>query len=97
MITEKDINTAFENEFDGQEKSLLVQEILKGRAELERHRWIPVGERLPDDMGDYLVSNGIWIERIWFDNGWCYQKGAEFQDKSKVTHWKPIHLPNKGK
>lgn len=63
------------------------------QTKIEQHRWIPVSERLPEGMGDYLVSNGIWIERIWFDNGWCYQKGAEFQDKSKITHWKPIILP----
>jgi len=94
MITEKDIKYI---SITPDLAQALIKKDKRLEAELERHRWIPVGERLPDDMGDYLVSNGIWIERIWFDNGWCYQKGAEFQDKSKVTHWKPIHLPNKGK
>ena len=32
MITEKDVNAAFENEFDGVEKFLLVQEILELRS-----------------------------------------------------------------
>ena len=36
MITEKDVNLAFENEFDGVESFLLVQEILEERNRIDQ-------------------------------------------------------------
>ncbi len=38
MVTESDVNKAFEDEFDGVETFLLVQEILETRAELEQYK-----------------------------------------------------------
>lgn len=70
------------------------------QTKLEKHRWIPVAERLPkhkyEDEGDYLVcgTNAAWIER------WTMLSGDEgdgdnygWQNNSKViTHWKPNAL-----
>ena len=93
MITEKDINTAFENEFDGQEKSLLVQEILKGRAELERHRWIPVGERLPEVKQEVLAFDGLIIRQAEMLIDGRFYSEINQAELYVITHWKPIILP----
>ncbi len=69
------------------------KEIGELQAQLAKHRWIPVSERLPENTGDYQVSNGIWIERIWWDKEWIEQDGSRWPYAKKITHWKPITLP----
>lgn len=74
----------------------------KLQAELEKHRWIPVSERLPED-GQFCH---LYMPEF---NSNCPQKGWYLPDKKvwmtllkshnrtrKVTHWKPIILPEKG-
>ena len=75
------------------------------QAELEKHRWIPVSERLPKDDGQ------VWI--LYEKTGYTYnafydQNVLHFSQKTwqifdysggykkaevEPTHWKPIILP----
>lgn len=57
------------------------------QAELDKHRWIPVCERLPEKQGNYLVINSnVPMFFRWF--GKTEQWGI-----TSVTHWKPLLLP----
>lgn len=66
-------------------------------ALLEKKRWIPVTERLPEDRGDVLVV-AYWHERWGVHLGWCArERGAwsvrvGFANRSDlaVTHWMPL-------
>lgn len=82
---------------------LAVDNIAKDKV-IEAHRWIPVGERLPEEGqvwicykptgytygGYYCPQHNLW--QI-FDprGGW-----SDIDSKSPPTHWKPIILPEEG-
>jgi len=101
MITEKDVNAAFENEFDGVEKFLLVQEILELR---EKHRWIPTSERLPEacKAGCHpKQSERVWLARnkdvfkAYYDYYWKSWYDI-YGVKTTGTHYRFIILPKAG-
>lgn len=60
----------------------------------EQRRWIPVGERLPDDNAEVLfyghhncITLGYYHHEKWyFDTGWEFDLGT-------VTHWQPLPEP----
>ena len=61
------------------------------KAELTAYRWIPVGERLPEDDSPVL---------LWLDSGNVIQgiPSADLYSREGklsryITHWKPITLP----
>ncbi len=71
------------------------------QAELDKHRWIPVSERLPVNIATVWIllnakatdslspSMGFYGEN---ENGWEWEiLGVGILDE--VTHWKPIILP----
>lgn len=64
-----------------------IEDALNKRiAELEAaQRWIPVGERLPEESGTYMVY-------YYYDNAygsvWYSLIDAPFPDR--VTHWRPL-------
>ena len=72
------------------------EQIKQLEAELEKYRWIPVEERLPEEDTDCLCFEGT------FAGLGCYQRNSDtlrmqwqvngFVSK-RVTHWKPIILP----
>ena len=63
------------------------------QAELDKHRWIPVAERLPEKHDMYDVSDGRrkW-EHLWIKMFKGWRKDGMLHYES-ITHWKPIILP----
>lgn len=85
---------------EGTEKLLkdMARKILDLQAELDKHRWIPVAERLPEDNQCVFVAmkhiKTTWGFLAWYSP--VTTKKWEFYDpmvKGEVTHWKPIILP----
>jgi len=58
---------------------------------LERERWIPVEERLPEEHEDVLAwtGTGIWVAS-WFGSRWYTSSSAK---ALYVTHWQPLPTP----
>lgn len=81
--------------------------ILELEAEIEKHRWIPVNERLPEETGVYLVLPfHEHCPTLWYQDGWYWYDHQDdaisdtFGHNSdeplfEVTYWKPIILPKK--
>ena len=71
--------------------------------EVERHRWIPVKERLPEPLEDVLCSNYIEKEvSICFmrkDGSWVdlTEKDPEHPYPVNPTHWSPLPEAPEGK
>ncbi len=63
------------------------------QAELDKYRWIPVEEQLPEKVKYYAVTDGL----EWWRELWCFvdHSGAMgWEDNPDcITHWKPIILP----
>ena len=68
--------------------------------------WIPCSERLPDKMGDYLVTlwddRGTWVEIVlWnetFGGRWqaVLYNDVDYSDISNVIAWLPLPEPYQG-
>lgn len=64
------------------------------REALERTRWIPCSERLPEDVSRCLVcrydyvTKTRFIDILWFERGtwWNRSHGGDYA----VTHWMPL-------
>lgn len=67
-------------------------------------RWIPVTERLPEDMCNVLVTDGENVGMGWLDYYTRIDTGAVERDwfapntlveENKITHWMPLTMPPK--
>lgn len=68
----------------------LRKEVEELKAQLALHRWIPVGERLPEESGLYhVVMLDVAVSMQPYHADIKEWPGA----KVPVTHWKPIILP----
>ena len=76
-----------------------------GMEALERTRWIPCSERLPESSHDVLVVvsgtvgnirlvDSIEIGNFDKDEGWILEMWPEWEDPN-VTHWLPLPEPPK--
>ena len=71
-ITDEQISYALNNEYDGDDKFLLVQEILELKAELATRadkqgiNWISVKDGLPEKDVELLVFDGKGCWMCWF-------------------------------
>lgn len=68
-----------------------------GMEALERMRWIPCSERLPEKAGFYLVATPRGIEIMEFSSGDkryretpCFVSEALGKVSGYVTHWQPL-------
>lgn len=68
-----------------------------GMEALERTRWIPCSERLPEKAGFYLVATPRGIEIMEFSSGDkryretpCFVSEALGKVSGYVTHWQPL-------
>jgi hypothetical protein len=63
-------------------------------AEREKHRWIPVEERLPDEGKDVIVGGRNFTGCMSLDYGgttlWRNSVGWLYAD---ITHWQPLPQP----
>ena len=70
-----------------------VREVIKA---LERTRWIPVSERLPNKDIEVMVFSGvlIWIATLNKNEKWevVGDEGIEYKSDA-VTHWMPLPEP----
>lgn len=67
----------------------------KLQAELEKYRWIPVSERLPENANAVLLYCDKMIATGYFSGEWQIHntKTPRGYYQHKITHWKPIILP----
>ena len=65
-------------------------------TELDKHRWIPVSEEKPKkpDYYDIVRLQGRITGRAYW-NGRAWRKTPHYRNIYKITHWKPITLPEK--
>jgi hypothetical protein len=73
----------------------IIESQAKEIAELkEAQRWIPVGEKLPEVGGEYLVYREVRNEQfiLAYEGGRFYYEGMAFKG---VTHWQPLPAPPK--
>ena len=67
----------------------LKQQIASLKAELEKHRWIPVSERLPESRGFRQVTDGL---SVW-STSFVVDKQKFYKANNIITHWREIDLP----
>lgn len=78
-----------------------------GMEALERTRWIPCSERLPESglevlvivsgkVGNITLVDSVEIGNFDRDEGWILEMWPEWEDPN-VTHWQPLpELPKEG-
>ena len=87
-----------ENERLKKELSAVVWRLESRIAALKAQlRWIPVGEGLPKDDGNYNITdaqNRVFAVRYKVKYGWNFRNIRSFAIlQHEITHWMPITLP----
>ncbi len=61
------------------------------------NRWIPVGEKMPEEAGSVLVnSSGDVVEAFFYTDGsWTTWNEHGAGELKNVTHWRPLPEPPK--
>lgn len=72
------------------------------KAQEVRRRWIPVKERLPENIGLYLVIENHWLDGSpgikiakWNTVDWFTADRKSSEITPRVTHWMPLPEPPK--
>jgi len=60
-------------------------------AEIEKHRWIPIGERQPSIGKSYQTygSHSLPVTLYYDEDGWC----DDDEYLLGITHWKELYPP----
>lgn len=71
-------------------------------GEQEQQRWVPVKERLPENIGLYLVIENHWLDGSpgikiakWNTVDWFTADRKSSEITPRVTHWMPLLEPPK--
>ena len=56
-------------------------------------RWIPVTERLPEEMKKVLIWRSCGFSEVAFWTGYRWEQTWEFEVIYSVTHWMPLPNP----
>ena len=95
------LNPEHRENYDGMDE---VNEACRmGMEALERTRWIPCSERLPESdlevlviasgkVGNITLVNSVEIGDFDRDEGWILEMWPEWEDPN-VTHWMPLPEP----
>lgn len=88
---------AFYDEYIVYDNGKSIEDLISELPSAQPH-WIPVTERLPDEMGTYLVTldykeHGTGVMSLWFHNE---EIGWDLRVADEVTAWMPLPTPWKG-
>ncbi len=65
-------------------------------AQLEQHRWIPISERLPENVATVFIFTGEGAGGVGFygedETGYIWER-LDHAINLNITHWKPIIEP----
>lgn len=75
---------------------LIANGVVISNSETTTHKWIPVTERLPEDIRHVLVYHKLsgcgYCDRAWYDSDAQKWRSA-LKMNMKVTHWMPLPEP----
>lgn len=73
------------------ENDKLRERIKELKAQLEQHRWIPVSERLPENVATIFILTDEGAGGIGFydEKGYGWER-LDHAINLNITHWKPI-------
>jgi len=86
-----------DEEFDRQRKESIDMAITDMKiCEANNAGWISVKDRLPEEEGEYLISDNFKVTVGWFsgENGWIGLDGS-FYAHGVVTYFMPLPEPPK--
>jgi hypothetical protein len=77
---------------DGCANACLLEAAARLEELVEERRWVPVGERLPEDNVAVLCcGDGIGAEMVWREHGkWHLSFVGTQIGPSTYTHWMPL-------
>ena len=76
--------------------SKALERITELEAQLEQHRWIPISERLPENIATVFIFTGEGRGGVGFygedETGYIWER-LDHAINLNITHWKPIIQP----
>ena len=74
----------------------LLERIKELEAQLKQHRWIPISERLPENVATVFILTGEGAGGVGFygedETGYIWER-LDHAINLNITHWKPIIKP----
>lgn len=71
-----------------------INEVFQPNKIVKHMEWISIKQRMPNDGGNYLVTDGefVWIAFHWkpVSLNWQAYHEQDFYKSEKVTHWMPL-------